>query len=253
MIESPLSSAQPRALALSIAVHLGGLLLLAMTVNPVRVSSDREAVPVDFRIEHLGFRIEHREPVKPPAAAPAARPLTVVRPPVLKDVQQIRVPIRVARNDGTPNAPRDYPAAASVQKPDSAHRAGTPAGAQTATAAPDVAAAAPDVATTTPAPTPTAAAEETRASFGPSGYGTQYEPVLRDRSLRADVLAALGPKGTVTITVGDDGRATDVRFNAPSADPAVLEELRRRLLAARYLPGERDGIANEATLALSNR
>lgn len=94
-------------------------------------------------------------------------------------------------------------------------------------------------------------AQAKRASYGPGNWGSKIPaPILRDRALLEEVLARIGSRGTVTIAVDDEGRATEVKFKAPGVDAAILEDLRKRLLAARYIPLERDGIAFEGTLQL---
>lgn len=94
-------------------------------------------------------------------------------------------------------------------------------------------------------------AQARRASLGPANWGSRIPtPILRDRALLEEVLARIGSRGLVTIAVDDEGRATDVKIKAPGLDAAVAEDLRKRLLAARYIPLERDGVAFEGTLQL---
>ena len=97
-------------------------------------------------------------------------------------------------------------------------------------------------------------ASDARANrgMGPGGYGQHYDsPTLRDRALYDEVVAKIGKRGSVTIAVDDEGRATQVQINAPGLDAATLDDLRRRLLGARYIPVERDGIAFDGQLRIA--
>jgi len=88
---------------------------------------------------------------------------------------------------------------------------------------------------------------------GPANWGSHFDtPVLLDRALYSDVIAQLPKRGTITIAVDDQGRATEVRIDAPGLDPAIIADLRARLLAARYATVERDGIAFDGTLTISS-
>ncbi len=92
-----------------------------------------------------------------------------------------------------------------------------------------------------------------RASLvqGHWGWGSRFDtPTLRDRVLYAELLEKL-PKGSiVTIVVDDRGRATGVRIVAPGLDGATIADFRARLLAARYAPVERDGVAFSGSLLI---
>jgi len=100
---------------------------------------------------------------------------------------------------------------------------------------------------------PVAQTKSVEAQTGPANWGSHFDtPVLLDRALYDDVTTTLPKGGTITIAVDDRGRATDVRIVAPGLDPAVVADLRGRLLAARYASVERDGIAFEGTLIISS-
>lgn len=91
-----------------------------------------------------------------------------------------------------------------------------------------------------------------RGTLGPANWGSHADiPTLRDRALQDEILAKIGRRGVVTIAVDDQGRATEVKINVPGLDAAAIDDLRKRLLAARYIPVERDGIAFDGTLKIA--
>ncbi|MGH7662396.1 MAG: hypothetical protein ACRENA_15930 [Vulcanimicrobiaceae bacterium] len=89
------------------------------------------------------------------------------------------------------------------------------------------------------------------ASTGNWGWGSRFDsPTLRDRTLYAELIEKLPKGGSVTVVVDDRGHATDVRIVAPGLDAATIADLREKLLAARYAPVERDGIAFSGSLLI---
>lgn len=91
-----------------------------------------------------------------------------------------------------------------------------------------------------------------RPEPAPGNWGSHFDsPALRDGALYDDLMATLPKGGSVTITVDDHGRATDVRIVAPGLDAATLAKLRERLLAASYAPVERNGVAFEGKLKIA--
>ena len=91
-----------------------------------------------------------------------------------------------------------------------------------------------------------------RSDLAPGNWGSRFDsPALRDPALYDELLAALPKGGSVTITVDDHGRATDVHIVAPGLDAATLAKLRERLLAASYAPVERNGVAFEGKLKIA--
>lgn len=93
-----------------------------------------------------------------------------------------------------------------------------------------------------------------REILAPGNWGSHFEtPALRDRALYDELVALLPKGGSVTILVDEHGHASDVRIVAPGLDPAMLASLRQRLLAARYAPVERDGVAFDGTLQIRAR
>jgi len=93
----------------------------------------------------------------------------------------------------------------------------------------------------------------TQAQLGPANWGSHFDaPTLRDRELFDEIVAKLPKRGSITIAVDEQGRATDVRIDAPGLDPATVDDLRKRLLSAHYAPVERDGIAYDGTLTIKS-
>jgi hypothetical protein len=100
---------------------------------------------------------------------------------------------------------------------------------------------------------PVTQANSLESQTGPANWGSHFDtPVLLDRTLYDDAIAKLPKRGTIKIAVDDRGRATDVSIDAPGLDPAIIADLRARLLAARYATVERDGIAFNGTLTISS-
>ncbi|HEY1728645.1 MAG TPA: hypothetical protein VGG22_09750 [Candidatus Baltobacteraceae bacterium] len=100
---------------------------------------------------------------------------------------------------------------------------------------------------------PVSQTRSVESQTGPANWGSHFDkPVLLDRTLNDDVLAKLPKGGKISIAVDDSGHATAVRIDAPGLDPAIIADLRARLLAARYATVERDGIAFEGTLIISS-
>lgn len=83
------------------------------------------------------------------------------------------------------------------------------------------------------------------------GWGSRFDsPILRDRTLYAELIETLPKGASITIAVDDRGRATEVRIVAPGLDDATIADLRAKLLAAHYAPVERDGIAFSGNLLI---
>ena len=103
------------------------------------------------------------------------------------------------------------------------------------------------------AETPVTQTKAVQAQSGPANWGSHFDtPTLLDRALLSEAIATLPRNATITILVDDLGRATAVRIDAPGLDPAIVADLRARLLAARYASVERDGIAFDGTLTISS-
>jgi hypothetical protein len=104
-----------------------------------------------------------------------------------------------------------------------------------------------------PTPTPTAAPTEqptqspTLAPSGPGVFGQNRRADLPSGVTTADLAAVAGGSFHVRVTVDENGRAREVVF---LTTPRNADDLRRRLLAAHYLPAECDGLYCEGTIDL---
>jgi hypothetical protein len=95
-----------------------------------------------------------------------------------------------------------------------------------------------------PAPSPVAAQHEE----GIGNFGETY-PAAIEPSARGALVA--GVSGVVVrITVDENGRATSIEFLRPPADASQREELRTRLLAARFIPAACNGLRCAGTFEL---
>jgi hypothetical protein len=237
------------AIAGSIAVHLC-VLVLALASFP------RASFPVDDPDERTLLtqilRIERRPPphVAPPRRAPVA---IVTAPDVRRPVIHAAVTVEHASHKlvvaaehraGAAPAPR----ASARPVPNRAiamTRAVVAQKASIVAAAPEAAAATAAPAAS-PAPSPVAAQREE----GIGNFGETY-PASIDPSARGTVLA--GVNGVVVrVTVDENGHATSIDFLRPPADSALREELRTRLLAARFIPAACNGLRCSGTLELRN-
>ncbi len=103
-------------------------------------------------------------------------------------------------------------------------------------------------ATATPTASPAPPTEApTLAPSGPGVYGQNRRADLASGITAAELAATAGGSFHVRITVDENGRAREVVF---LTTPRNAEDLRRRLLAARYLPAECDGLYCEGTIDL---
>jgi hypothetical protein len=235
------------AIAGSIAVHLC-VLALALSTLP------RASFPVDDPDERMLLtqilRIEHRPP---PHAAPRHRApvATVTAPEIRRPTIHAAVAVEHASHKlvvaaehraGAAPAPR----ASARPVPNRAiamTRAVTAQKTSTAAAAPEAAPATAAPAAS-PAPSPVVAQREE----GIGNFGETY-PAAIDPSTRGTVFA--GVNGVVVrVTVDENGRATAIDFVRSPADSALREELRTRLLAARFIPAACNGLRCAGTVEL---
>ncbi len=243
------------ALLLSLALHVAAALVCAIAFANgsfalgARDSSDERDEPTAI------VRIVTPPPTRAPVVAAATmvplatpRPIAAARPAVLPpmphphanvyvvhahdavvvaaavgkrvDVAPSAGPLRIAFVSGTDPAPSSAPVAVSTTEP-------TP--------------------TPTPAPAVTPAEQPTLGPNGPGVYGQNRRADLANGLTTADLAAVAGGSFHVRITVDENGRARDVVF---LTTPRNADDLRRRLLAARYLPAECDGLYCEGTIDL---
>ena len=198
------------------------------------------------------IRIEHRPP--PPQipharrapAAPAVIQQQAVRPVIhtlvatgrASRAMVVATEARAAYVPQTATAPKRQPVVnyatsrlASVATQHSSETASQPA---------------PTSAPASPAPSPVAA----RGEDGIGNFGETY-PASVEPSLRATLFAGISGI-VVRITVDESGRATSIEFVRAPADTAQREELRTRLLAARFIPANCNGLRCTGTVELKN-
>jgi hypothetical protein len=173
--------------------------------------------------------------------AETAKPL--FRPVIHTAVTVERATRRLVVAPEAPNAYGPHPAA---EKAGARDINSSPAPAHTevalaASAGSPVPAPAPSVAAATPAPV--AQTEEGIGNFGET-YPASIEPSLRS------ALAAVGSGFVVRVDVDENGRATAVQFMSSPPDPTLREELRVKLLAARFIPAACNGLRCAGTVEL---
>ena len=239
---APTSRRDRIAVAGSIAVHLCALVVLATLPRP----SFPVDVPDERALLSSIIRIEHRPPppvvqqrralavtaVAPPQALPVIHSAVTVehaahRLVVASEARAPSVPEQVARL----RAQRLEPTPSDVEA-----RASAPPAAPAATAAPAA----------SPAPSPVVAQRED--SIG--NFGETY-PAALDPSARGALLAGISGV-IVRISVDENGHATSIEFVRAPTDTTLREALRARLLAARFVPANCNGLRCEGTLELRN-
>ena len=140
------------------------------------------------------------------------------------------------------------PAALRRPLPSAVQPAGRVAVAQPTTA--PVAAAAPAATTAAPVASPAPSPVAARGEEGIGNFGETY-PASLEPSLRGTLLAGVAGFD-VRIAVDENGHATSIEFVRAPADPAQRDELRARLLAARFIPAACNGLRCAGTLELRN-
>ncbi|GAC1659523.1 MAG: hypothetical protein NVS4B13_04550 [Candidatus Elarobacter sp.] len=230
----------------SIAIHLGVLAFLVALPHP--------SVPVDDADErtlsapHV-IQIEHRAPpavtqtpraLAQPAPTQAMVPVVRTAVTVERAARKLVVAAERAARSPAPPAPAEWvsrPALSVTQSaPEAPHPvAGVPAE-RSLTTAPSVA----------PAPSPVVAQREE----GIGNFGETY-PAAVDPAARNALFA--GTHGVVVrVTVDENGRATAIDFVRSPADAMQRDELRARLLAARFIPAACNGLRCAGTVELRN-
>jgi hypothetical protein len=258
---------EKRALAISAALHCCGLAVLVALVPVTQASvgghgmRDLAARCSNPCAEVFALRIEHRARAaivsgarRVAALLPARRPEEHVAPK-RTNMTTITFHHRAARVVPVQNAP-ERPVETGALASASGDR-GTNANVTLATQASEDPVASkmqPNTIGANPSNGIETASDASpnRGMLGPANWGSHADiPTLRDRALQEEILTKIGRRGVVTISVDDQGRATEVKINVPGLDAAAIEDLRKRLLAARYIPVERDGIAFDGTLKIA--
>jgi TonB family protein len=234
------------AIAGSIAVHLC-VLAVALATLP------RASFPVDDPDERtLLTTILHVERRPPPHVAPVHRALAAIvpAPDTRRPVIHAAVTVEHASRQmvvASEHRAGAVPAPRTSQRPEPVRGIAMTRAVMarpTAAAVPESAATAAPAAP--PAPSPVVAQHEE----GIGNFGETY-PAAIDPSARGSVFA--GVNGVVVrITVDENGRPTSIEFVRSPADSQLREELRTRLLAARFIPAACNGLRCAGTLELKN-
>lgn len=251
LVSAPRTPGRDRtAIAISIAVHCCVLAVLALLPGATFPATDP-----DERTLIVGkILIEHRPP------APTVQVRRVVAAPVARQQQQAVRPL-IHALVATGHATRDMVVArearaAAIPVQTKLSTPPPPPPARTADVQQTVVAQqqpvqtasqpAPTSAPATPAPSPVAAQRDD----GIGNFGETY-PAAVDPSLRATLFAGISGI-VVRVTVDESGHATSVEFVRAPADSAQREELRTRLLAARFIPANCNGLRCTGTVELKN-
>jgi hypothetical protein len=233
------------AIGLSIAAHLCVLALVATIPRPTFTNDVQDERVLLASI----IRIEHRAPPKvakshPAAAlaAPKARPYDV---PVIHAARTVAHAARalvvateqrfVSRTSQAANKPARTVSALAAVAPDPHPM--TVAVTPTPTAMP------------TPAPAATAVSIAHEDGIG--NFGEDY-PAKVDPQYRNTLFAGISDTVQIRVTVDESGRAVSIEFVRAPSDPALVQELRARLLAARFIPAVCNGLRCSGTVPLHN-
>jgi TonB family protein len=246
------------AIALSIALHVCALWLLALLVESrelpaagdgvasVRVFAlttvtRRPAAPATRRIAAAPRRTPAPRRLEPAAVTPAS-----VDEPVRSTAVEAAAPSASDVRSEAQHAPR-----APASNPLSVALVAAQPKATAMAAAPSPPPAPPTPAPT-PAPTPDPSPPPTppAANFG-GLFSQNYPPAVAEPGEVARLRARLGSPVHVRIDIDENGRATEVRFVHPLADPDLAAEVRTTLLAWRYVPADCNGLHCDGTLEIT--
>jgi len=237
------------AIAGSIAVHLCALFALAALFHGTFASGEPDERPYLSAIVEIKRLATPRPTPVPPKLAAAPRAASVATAP------PIRAAVAVARSPLRQFVAPEVRAAVPVRRAKHARTALAPSApdriAVAQPSAPATAAAvAANVAPATPAPSATAAPAPARED-GIGNFGETY-PAAVDPQLRSAFFTGIAGSFDIRITVDENGRATAVDFVRAPDDPALREQLRARLLAARFIPAACNGLRCAGTVELRN-
>ena len=234
------------AIAASIALHLCAIIALA--------TLPRASFPVDDPDERLlivsTIQVEHRAP--PPRAVLTRRtlvPHTQAAKPAFRPVIHTAVTVEHATRHlvVAAEAPNAYATAAAdaPTRPRDANDNPAPSRPEATDAgAPSVAGTpAPSSAPSAATVAPVAQNDEGIGNFGET-YPASIEPSIRS------ALVAVGAGFVVRVTVDENGRATALEFMRSPPDATLREELRAKLLAARFIPAACNGLRCAGTVEL---
>jgi hypothetical protein len=231
------------AIALSIALHCCVLAFVATIAMPSfspDVQDERTLLAGVIRIEH---RPPHRivqprpAPPRPPAAArPAAAPVFRVARSVSHAARAL-----VVRTE------RRFSASSTAARAKTASSAAAVAPVAAAAAPHPLAAAA--ATPTLPAETPAPAAVAHEDGIG--NFGEDY-PAKVDPQSRGTLFAGINDTVQLRVTVDESGHVVAIEFVRAPADPATVQEVRNRVLAARFIPAVCNGLRCTGTVPLHN-
>jgi hypothetical protein len=244
MATTALTSRRDRiAIAGSIAVHLCALVVLVTTVPPPSFPAtdpdERALLASIIRIERRPQQVvQPRRALAVTALPQSQAPLPVIHSAVT--VEHAARRLVVATEQRALSVPEQVARARSMRLETTRSPVEAPASAPPAAPAATTAPVAP------PAPSPVVAQRED----GIGNFGETY-PAAIDPSARGALLAGISGV-VVRITVDENGHATSIEFVRPPVDATRREELRTRLLAARFVPANCNGLRCEGTLELRN-
>jgi hypothetical protein len=232
------------AIAASIALHLCAVIALA--------TLPRASFPTDDPDERLLLtNIIHIQQQAPAPRAVATRRTAVARSQAAKPA--LRPVIRAAVT--VEHASRPLVVAAESRNAYVPTKQAVPAHSNAiespATSQPEVVASAPAVAATTApsaAPNAATAAPAAHNDEGIGNFGETY-PASIEPALRSS-LVAVGSGFVVRVTVDEDGRPTSIEFVRGPPDATLREQLRTKLLAARFIPAACNGLRCAGTVEL---
>ncbi len=102
-----------------------------------------------------------------------------------------------------------------------------------------------------PTATPVPAAAVVPHEDGIGNFGEDY-PAKVDPQWRGTLFAGINDAVQLRVTVDESGHVVAIEFVRPPADPALVQELRNRLLAARFIPAICNGLRCTGTVPLHN-
>lgn len=229
------ASCYKRALAVSVALHVIGAAavpLLPRAHEPAFQSGEILTLSKVTRVT-----VSHREPPRTHAPALKRREpavAAIVAPQIAHATPA--APPRPKRPAGA--RPQRIAMLAAAPRPGAA--AGDP-GPETLGAAAVVTNDAPAAEATEAPKAPVASIA--RSSGGPAGWGTHDDrALLMDDQLIAYLRTKLGRFFRIKVKLDENGTPLAITFIAPNLDEAVQQEIRARIMTARFDPQKRDGI-----------
>ena len=223
------ASSDRRALLASVALHALAIVLAAAFIRREFGLDTQPGLDTVIHIEQR-IAVERLLAPVPHGAAHPAPARAVPRPP--DRVDATTGPLLAARAAappaaGTRNAPHTVTTAVPAVK--------APAARTVAMAVePAVPALQHQALTATPPPTPA-------PPPAAGGFAQNHPAIFWDAHALDDLRATLG-SFAIVIEVDEYGRAQDIEFIRPLSDPSLRDAVVARLMAARYIPAQCDGL-----------